>query len=113
MKDIFSIEVDPRSTLGFGIAHIVSQLTVTNKELKAAALADKEISLEQYEQLQELQRIKTADDQGNVIEEKKEDSDLDTADLCKLRIRKLVAGGVIKCLVKYVFHSYSLLLFFI
>lgn len=63
--------LDTRSTLYYGLAHILSQLTVTNKELKALALADKELSVEQYEQLQELQRIKTTDEHGNVIEEKK------------------------------------------
>lgn len=100
MKEILSLEIDPRSTLGFGIAHILSQLTVTNKELKAIALAEKEISVEQYEQLQELQRIKTTDDQGNNIEEKKEEADFDTTELCKQRIRKLVSCGAVKCLVK-------------
>ncbi len=43
---------------------------MTNKELRDKALAEKDISPEQFEQLQQLQRVKTKDEQGNVIEEK-------------------------------------------
>lgn len=44
---------------------------MTNWELRALALADKDISVDQYEKMMELQRIKTVDDNGNPMEEKK------------------------------------------
>jgi hypothetical protein len=59
------------STAVYGLAHVIASLTVTNKELKALALADKEMTLDQFEQLQELQRIKTKDENGEVVEEQK------------------------------------------
>ena len=72
---LLSIDLDPtstaRSTAPYGVAHILAALTVTNKELRAKALAEKDISVEQYEQLQELQRVKAKDNDGNDIEEKK------------------------------------------
>jgi hypothetical protein len=53
------------------LAFIFANLTVTNWELRALALADKDISVDQYEKMMELQRIKTVDDNGNPMEEKK------------------------------------------
>jgi tetratricopeptide (TPR) repeat protein len=100
LEEISKVEIDMRSTTAFGIAHIYSQVTVTNRELKALALAEKEMTVEQYDQLQELQRIKTTDENGNVIEEKKEEFDHDTVELCKLRIRKVVLTNGIKRLIK-------------
>lgn len=58
-------------SLNYTIAYILSALSVTNKELQIAALASKDMSYEQYTQLQELQRIKAKDEDGNTIEEKK------------------------------------------
>jgi len=85
--------LDERSTAAYGIAHILAAITVTNSELRAIALAEKDISPEQYEQLQELQRIKTKDEKtGQVLEEKKEDKDSDTAELCHLRIKRLISN---------------------
>lgn len=52
------------STLLFGIAHVFASLTVSNYELRDKALAEKGLSAEQYEQLKELQRIKTKDANG-------------------------------------------------
>lgn len=71
IKELSNLVVDSYSSAAFGIAHIFSQLTVTNRELKAIALAEKEMTVEQHEQMLELQRIKTTDENGNVIEEKK------------------------------------------
>merc|ERR1719487_3013552 len=70
-------------SLNYTIAYILSALSVTNKELQIAALASKDISYEQYTQLQELQRIKAKDEDGNIIEEKKEETDEDTEELCR------------------------------
>ena len=65
------LDLDARSTAAYGLTHILCALTVTNRELRAKALADKDITPEQFDQLSELQRIKTKDEEGNVIEEKK------------------------------------------
>jgi len=70
-SELTHLELDVRSSAAYGLMHILAALTVTNAELKAKALAEKDISPEQYEQLQELQRIKTKDEEGNAIEEKK------------------------------------------
>jgi hypothetical protein len=98
--DLCALVVDPRSTAAFGLAHVFAALTVTNRELQALALAEKEMTVEQYEQMKELQRIKARDEQGNAVEERREEEDLDTLELCKLRIRKLAGMGAIKTLVR-------------
>ncbi len=56
----------------FGLVHIIAAVTVTNNELRLKALAEKGITPEQFDQLQNLQRINTKDEEGNVIEEKTE-----------------------------------------
>ncbi len=71
MSTLLKVDIDCGSSLAFGVAQILFSLTVTNKELKVQALLDKDISLEQFEKLQELQRIKTTDENGNTIEEQK------------------------------------------
>ena len=71
MSELTKLDLDVRSTAAYGVAHILCSLTVTNRELRALALADKDITPEQFEQMQELQRIKTKDENGNVNEEKK------------------------------------------
>ena len=70
MKYLTGLVLDDRSTAAYGVAHILAALTVTNRELRDKALAEKEISPEQFKQLQELQRVKTKDESGNIIEEK-------------------------------------------
>lgn len=65
------MEIEDRSSVAFGVAFILSNLTVTNRELRALALADKDISVDQYEKMMELQRIKAKDENGDEIEEKK------------------------------------------
>jgi len=71
IPELMKLDLDARSTAAYGLTHILCALTVTNRELRTKALADKDITPEQFDQLSELQRIKTKDDQGNVIEEKK------------------------------------------
>lgn len=71
VSELVKLDLDVRSTAAYGVAHILASVTVTNRELRAIALADKDMTPEQYEQMQELQRIKTKDEAGNVVEEKK------------------------------------------
>lgn len=71
VTELTRLDLDVRSSAAYGLVHILAALTVTNAELKARALADKDITPEQYDQMQELQRIKTKDEEGNIIEEKK------------------------------------------
>jgi hypothetical protein len=97
---LVAIEVDPRSTAAYGIAHILAALTVTNKELRAKALAEKDMTEEQYEQLAELQRIKTKD-----VEERKPDVDLDSDVLCKRRIQAIVAAGGLRFLINLITNT--------
>lgn len=100
IEHLLGLDLDTRSTIAYGVAHILAAVTVTNKELHAKALAEKDMSVEQYEQLAELQRVKTKDDDGNEIVEQKDDSDPDTESLCRLRIKRLVALDVIPALVR-------------
>ena len=59
------------STLAYGLAQIISSLTVTNNELHQAQLAEKGITLDQYKEMMELQRIKERDEEGGASEEAK------------------------------------------
>lgn len=102
---LLKLEIDPRSTIGYGVAHILASITVTNRELLKKALADKDITEEQYKQMQELQRVKGKDDDGNEFEEKKEEEDLDTDELCKLRIQRIVSLNGIKCINSLLNHQ--------
>ncbi len=106
VASLVALDVDPRSTAAYGIAHILAALTVSNHELKAKALADKEVSMEQYNQLQELARIKTTDEFGNKIEEKKnDDDDEDSPELVRRRIQRIVANNAIPFLLKLLVNS--------
>ena len=50
---LLSIDLDSiQSTASYGVAHILAALTVTNAELRAKALAEKDMTPEQFEQLQ-------------------------------------------------------------
>ncbi len=53
----------------------------------------------------ELQRLKTKDEQGNIIQEPKEDSDTDTDILCRRRIIKIASLGGFTMLIKYTIYS--------
>ena len=101
VQALIGADVDERSTAAYGIAHILASITVTNGELRAKALAEKDMTVEQYEQLSELQRIKTTDEKtGEVIEERVEARDTDTEAMCLLRIKRLATGGTIPFLVR-------------
>lgn len=100
IEHLLGIDLDTRSTIAYGVAHILAAITVTNKELHAKALAEKDMSVEQYEQLAELQRVKTKDEDGNEIAETRDDIDPDTDSLCRLRIKRLVTLNVIPALVR-------------
>lgn len=94
---------DRNSTLLFAISHIISNLTVTNSELQKKALADKEIAPEEYAQLQKLQQIKTQDEHGNpIVETVDSPLDDDTDAMCRERVRRLVAAGVVVFLVQII-----------
>ena len=56
-KYLSQLQIDGRSPAAYGLAHIFAALTVTNRELRALALAEKDISVDQYEKMMELQRI--------------------------------------------------------
>ena len=45
---------------------------MSNHEQRSKALAEKDMSPEQFAQLQELQRIKTKDEEGRMVEERGE-----------------------------------------
>lgn len=136
MEALLHLDLDPtttgRSTAPYGVAYILAAVTVTNNELRARALAEKDMSVEQYKQLQELQRVKTKDANGNEIEEKgvshhsfinifiilffhelidlfilKEEDDPDTDIMCRQRISRICALGGIPALVKFDFYIFK------
>lgn len=88
------------STIAYGIAHIICAISVTNIELHKEQLAEKGITIEQYNEMQELQRIKAKDDNGKVFEEAKSVGDSDTVVMCLSRIKKLVDMRAVLALVK-------------
>jgi hypothetical protein len=99
---LLALDLDMRSTATYGLAHILAALTVSNHELRAKALADKDMTPEQFDKLQELQRLKTEDEHGNVIEEKKEPDDPDTDAMVRKRITKIVIANGIPVLLKLI-----------
>lgn len=94
------LELDVRSTAAYGLAYIYAALSVTNWELKKNALVDKDMSPEQYDQINNLQKIHTKDQNGNEIGDVKEDNDPDTFDMCKLRIQRISSTNGIPLLVR-------------
>jgi hypothetical protein len=101
MKLLSSLDLDARSSAAYGLAHIFALLTVTNAELHKIALAEKDITPEQFAKLQELQRIKgVKDENGNPIEEKVDNIDTDTDKMCRNRIKTIVQAGGFSCLVR-------------
>lgn len=71
IKYLAQLQIDGRSPAAFGLAYIFATLSVTNMELRALALAEKDISVEQYDKIMELQRIKAKDEAGEPLEEPK------------------------------------------
>ena len=106
------------NTIIYGIVHTLSLLTVCNKELHMKALADKDMTYEQYQEMRKLQKLKINEEKGKstvdegenngILEDNDEDDeDDDTDELCKRRITKIVSCDGIKALVKIL--EYSLL----
>jgi hypothetical protein len=71
ITELCGIDIAERSTIAFGIVHILASITVTNRELRALALAEKDMTVDQYEKMMELQKIKTSDGEGNALNETK------------------------------------------
>lgn len=96
------------NTACYGLAHILCSLTVTNYELQLAALAEKEMTPDQYKQLKSLSRVKTKDESGQEISEPEEPDDTDTDQLRNIRIRKLVSYDAIPAIIRLMGDSESL-----
>ena len=92
------------STIVYSILHIIYSISITNKELQKKALADKEINIEEFEQLQKLQQVKTRDEHGNLTEEKvgEEKFDDDSEILSRERVKKLVSFGAVNFIIRLV-----------
>ena len=60
------------------------------------------ITPEEHRKLQEIQQIRTKDEDGNIIEEKLDDTlnDDDNEQMCKERIRKLTSAGAVTFMVR-------------
>lgn len=83
-------------TCTYGLALILASLTVTNHELKSKILLEKGVTVEQYDTISDMQRIKPtheSDENENPMVEKKEILDPDTLDLCRIRVSKIVDSG--------------------
>jgi hypothetical protein len=107
LSSLSSLELDVRSTAAYGLAYIYAAISITNWELKKNALAEKDMSPEQYDQINNLQKINTKDENGNEIGDVKEDNDPDTFDMCKLRIQKISSTNGIPLLVRLLSQASS------
>ena len=84
------------SVYGYGISSIFAYLAVSNEQLRKEAFEGKEITAEQYDQLQSL---------GKTEEEKelaKENVDEDPAQNVSLRIQKMASANVPRAMVKLI-----------
>ena len=57
LKALCDLSIDGSNHSAYGLAYIFSNLTVTVQELRKRAFKDKEITPEQYDELQRLTRI--------------------------------------------------------
>lgn len=97
-------------TVLYGLLHTFSLLTVCNKELHAKALAEKDMTYEQYTEMKKLHKLKAKQEanaaagrdkdapEGELEAEADEEED-DTEEMCKKRIQKIVSCETIKALV--------------
>ena len=60
---------DVRSTAAYGFCYIIASMTVTNVELLSKALAEKGMTVEQFEKLSELQCLSAKDENGDISKE--------------------------------------------
>lgn len=49
------------ATMSFGISTIINNIAVTNQELQKKLLSEKDVTVEQYEQLQKLQQANSSE----------------------------------------------------
>ena len=82
------------SLSGFGLATIFQHMAVTPKQLKKEHFVDKELSAEEYD---ELQKLAKTEEEKKMFESLKED---DTNDLCAARIRIMAQSNVPRALVR-------------
>lgn len=57
LKTLCDLSVDGSHHSAYGLAYIFASLTITFQELRKRAFKDKEISPEQYDELQRLTRV--------------------------------------------------------
>jgi len=86
---------DGKSPWAYGLASIMASLTQSNDDLRREALAEKEITPEQYEQMQKIQKMQLPEGQrGDEI------GDADPPEKMEGRIKELLAHDAIRALVK-------------
>jgi len=93
LVDVSSLPNAGESLSGFGLATIFQHLAVTNLQLRKEMFEGKEVTMEQYDEMQRMGKT----------EEEKEMMDLerdqDTQDLCNERIRKMASANVPRAMV--------------
>lgn len=81
------------SLSGYALASIFQNLSVTNEQLRREAFEGKEVTMEQYD---EMQRMGKTEEEKEVMDQEK---DPDTSELCFERIRQMAKAGVPRALV--------------
>jgi protein unc-45 len=81
------------SLAGFGLATIFHHLVVTNLQLRAEMFEGKEVTMEQYD---EVQKMGKTDEEKDLMEKEK---DIDTPELCIGRVRAAANASVPRALV--------------
>lgn len=84
------------SLSGFGLATIFQNLAVTNLQLRKEAFEGKEVTMEQYD---EMQRMGKTEEEKEMMDLER---DTDTQEACNERIRKMAAANVPRALVTLV-----------
>lgn len=92
-------DIDGRSPIAFGLATIFGSIAISMEELQAEALRGKDMTQEQYQQLQKLQEAHGQGPKGDATDES------DTTDAAMKRANKLVKAGVIEALRKLTVNS--------
>lgn len=81
------------SLSGFGLATIFQNMAVTNLQLRKEMFEGKEVTMEQYD---EMQKMGKTEEEKDLIEQQK---DTDTEAACNERIRKMASANVPRALV--------------
>lgn len=58
---------DGRSSSSYGLSFILASVTLSNEQLRDEALAERDMTKEQYEQLQSLQKMQTVGEVGAAL----------------------------------------------